>query len=274
MRRGREAGAGAQNCLVARAVADGEGRGARAIVRLCHTGPMGRTGNILDVRVKLALLLAYSVSLFLADSLAGIAALAVMLAAAAAAARARVSRVLRAGVPAYVIAAFIAAYQLVAAGWTAAVLVGSRLLLLVWASLVLMESATATALTDAARRLLAPLQRVGVPVRDFTTALSIALRFMPLLAQELAAVRAAQASRGAALGVGPLPQRLRAYGGLMLPVLVGLFRRADRLACAMDARCFGATQSPTSLQSTKLATRDWVVLVLGVGMCVGIAVIW
>ena len=169
--------------------------------------------------------------------------------------------------PAYVIAAFLLLYNGASLGWTSALVVTGRILLLVYASVVLVSLSTATELTAALQRLLAPLGRVGLPVRDATTALSIALRFMPVTAEELAAVRRAQAARGATFDSGGLVGRLRAYGGLMVPLFVGLFRRADRLACAMDARCFGAAKTPVYLDEARFSAADVVALAVGVGLC-------
>mgnify|MGYP000458919523 FL=1 len=103
--------------------------------------------------------------------------------------------------------------------------------------------------------------------------LSIALRFMPLLSEELRAVRAAQASRGAAFESAGLVRRLRAYGGLMVPLFVGLFRRADRLASAMEARCYGASGVPTSLDGRRFAFGDGAALLVGVVACAAFALI-
>ncbi len=151
----------------------------------------------LDGRVKIALLMAFSVALFWAHSLSALAAAAALLAAVMAFGQVRWAAVLKGGAPAYVIAAFLLVYNGMSLGWTAGTVVAARVLLLVWGSLVLVSLATATELSEALRRLLAPLGRVGLPVRDVTTAFSIALRFIPLTAEELAGVRAAQASRGA-----------------------------------------------------------------------------
>lgn len=221
----------------------------------------------LDGRVKIALLVAYSVCLFLIDGLAGLAAATLLLAAAGAAGRLTLGSVLRAAAPAYVIAAFLLLYNGVNLGWAPALVVTGRILLLVYASIVLVSLSTATELTAALQRLLAPLGRLGLPVRDATTALSIALRFMPVTAEELAAVRRAQAARGATFDSGGVAGRLRTYGGLMVPLFVGLFRRADRLACAMDARCFGAAKRPTHLDEPRFTAVDAVVLAVGAGLC-------
>ena len=225
----------------------------------------------LDALAKLGLLLAYSIALFVAVTPLALGMLAVVLAVAAAMARVSLLRVARTAAPVYLIAAFLLAYNVAASGWVAGVLVAARIVLLTWASIVMVRASNDAELADALRRLLAPLGHWGLPVHDFATALTLALRFMPLMAEELAAVRAAQASRGASFsGEGPVAA-LRAYGGLMVPVLVGLFRRADRLAAAMDARCFGASERPTSLTDAVFTVRDGIVLVGGAALCLALA---
>lgn len=256
----------------ARARADGAERSGGEARRVVPIGARGALRG-LDARVKIALMLAYSVALFCAKGLAGLGVAAALLAAVALFGRVPLVRLLREGAFAYLIVGFLLVYNIVASGWLAGVAVAARLVLLVWASLLLMALSTPMELSEALRRLLSPLGRLGLPVRDFTTSLSIALRFMPLLSEELRAVRAAQASRGAAFEDAGLVRRLRAYGGLMVPVLVGLFRRADRLAAAMEARCYGASGEPTSLVERRFSAGDGAVLLVGVAACVAFALV-
>ena len=86
-------------------------------------------------------------------------------------------------------------------------------------------------------------------------------------------MRAAQASRGAAFEDEGIVRRLRAYGGLMVPLFVGLFRRADRLASAMEARCYGASGEPTSLDGRRFSFGDGAALLFGVAACAAFALI-
>ncbi len=223
----------------------------------------------LDGRTKILLLVGYTVALFAARSLGAALVLALVLLVVALRGKISLLRLVRQGLPSYPIAVFLLGYNVVASGWVPAMLVAARVVLLVYASLILMDCSTPTELTAALQRFLRPLRRWGIPVHDGVTALSIALRFMPLMAEELAAVRAAQRSRGAAFDGPGFLARLQAYGGLMVPVLVGLFRRADRLACAMDARCFGAMDEPTSLSCGRLGLRDGGVLLIGLVVCGG-----
>ena len=227
----------------------------------------------MDARAKIGLLVAYSVALFCTENLLGLGVATALLAAVAFVGGVPVARLLSEGAFAYPLVGFLLVYNVAASGWLAGIAVALRLLLLVWASLLLMALSTPAELSEALRQLLSPLGRLGLPVRDFTTSLSIALRFMPLLSEELRAVRAAQASRGAAFEGAGLVRRLRAYGGLMVPLFVGLFRRADRLASAMEARCYGASGIPTSLDGRRFAFGDGAALLVGVVACAVFALI-
>lgn len=246
--------------------------GAGEARRAARIGAKG-TLRTVDARVKIGLLVAYSVALFCTENLLGLGVAAALLAAVASVGDVPVARLLREGAFAYLIVGFLLVYNVAASGWLAGIAVALRLLLLVWASLLLMALSTPAELSEALRQLLSPLGRLGLPVRDFTTSLSIALRFMPLLSEELRAVRAAQASRGATFEGAGLVRRLRAYGGLMVPLFVGLFRRADRLASAMEARCYGASGVPTSLDGRRFAFGDGAALLVGVVACAAFALI-
>ncbi|MDY2777815.1 MAG: energy-coupling factor transporter transmembrane protein EcfT [Collinsella sp.] len=123
-------------------------------------------------------------------------------------------------------------------GAEAAILYTIRFLLLLIAGSLLMLTTTPTSLTDALGWLLAPLERIGVPVAEGTLVLSIALRFVPTLAREADNIVAANIARGASFeGKGPV-QRARAFIPLVVPLFASAIRHADNLGRAMDARCY------------------------------------
>ena len=122
-----------------------------------------------------------------------------------------------------------------------------RIVVLVGCSLAVASSTEPTEMSDAVVRLLRPLARLGLPIAGLGTVLSIALRFIPLVGSELQRIRTAQRARGASFDRGPLLRRIRMWATVLTPLIVGLFRRADRLAAAMSARCYagaGAVQVP------------------------------
>ena len=154
--------------------------GAGEARRATRIGAKG-TLRTVDARVKIGLLVAYSVALFCTENLLGLGVAAALLAAVASVGDVPVARLLREGAFAYLLVGFLLVYNVAASGWLAGIAVALRLLLLVWASLLLTALSTPAELSEALRRLLSPLGCLGLPVRDFTMSLSIALRFMPLL---------------------------------------------------------------------------------------------
>lgn len=167
----------------------------------------------------------------------------------------------------------IGAFGFVPAGFARGCFYALRILLLVVASLLVCFTTTSTALMQAFSSFLAPLRALRVPVDDIASVLSIALRFIPLVAEELGRIHDAQWSRGAKFSEGGLATRLRAWATVMVPLFVGMFRRADALAVAMDARCYGMPGARrSSLARRRFDAKAALTLVVGVAVCVALAV--
>lgn len=229
-----------------------------------------------DARVKVALLPIYSVALFFIDTWWGMALFACGLAAAVAAARLPVGMLCALAAPVGALGLFAAVYQVataesVAVGLSFGLLVAIRMLLLAVSSLVVCLTTTSTELTGAFACLFAPLAALSVPVDDIALTLSLAVRFIPLTAEELTRVHDAQLSRGAPFATGGLLACLRTWGTVFIPLFVGLFRRADALATSMEARCYGAA-SRTSLKEDSLRVSEGC-LFAGIALACG-AVAW
>lgn len=149
-----------------------------------------------------------------------------------------------------------------AGGISAALLYTARFFLLLVAGSLLTLTTTPVALTDAAESLLAPLERLGVPVRQGTLVLSIALRFVPTLSQEAENVIAAQTARGADLEGKSALAYARACVPLVVPLFASALRHAENLGRAMDARCYtGAAR--THYHVMRLNARRDSVAILG-----------
>lgn len=123
-----------------------------------------------------------------------------------------------------------------------------------------------TPITDLARgleRLLAPLARLRFPAHEVALVLTIALRFVPVLAQEMERVVRAQVARGADFG-GRSRLRFIQQTRQLLPLLVPLFlislRRAEELALAMEVRCYAGGTGRTHLVRLHARPADFVAL--------------
>lgn len=204
-----------------------------------------------DARVKLLLLLAYSVAIFFVHTWWGMGAFVAVVVLGVVVGCIPARRMLVPLVPVAILAAFAVVFACVSSptveGLSNGLIVGVRMLALVAASFVVCLTTTSTALLRAFAWLIGPLRIIRVPVDDIAYTLSLALRFIPVVAEELALVRAAQKARGGGLQSLSFTRKLKIWGAAFTAVFIGLFRHADALATAMDARCYGATEKRTSL---------------------------
>lgn len=262
----------------------------------------------LDARVKLVLLLAYSVTLFFLHTWTGLLAAAAVCVGVSVVAEVPFGKLLRLLIPLYVIlivtlifnsfsfdvtqtalsygvgnvsagvfASFdpvplIADFGFVPVGFVQGMYYVLRVVFLVLASLVVSFTTTSTALIDALNDFLRPLRVLRVPTDDIAMIISIAIRFIPVTAEELFRIQAAQKSRGAIFEEGGIIRRIKAWQPVLIPLFVSLFRRANNLAHAMEARCYGMSDCRTRLFPRDFTLSSAGVLTVGLALCVGAAV--
>lgn len=140
-------------------------------------------------------------------------------------------------------------------GVDAAVLFSLRLAAVVTTAALLTLTTSPLELTDGLESLLRPLRRVGVPAHELAMTVSIALRFIPVLAEEADRIRKAQIARGAEFGGGPVA-RARKLVPLLVPLFLSAFERADRLAVAMEARGYRGGEGRTHYRQLRLGRLD------------------
>lgn len=230
----------------------------------------------LDARIKCVVLLIVSISVFLVSTWAAEGLLACFVVVFAILARARFVRIAKLSIPLLIILAIIvvcnsltfdagtplssqggfgalqgievSAEPLVISGLVGISLQGCvlalgyalRILIVFVLGYVITCTTTAEALMAAIQWFLSPLRAIKVPVDDIAMVLSLALRFIPLMALELNQLRQAQEARGAQFVQGGLWKRVSAWMVVLIPLVVALYRRATTIALAMESRCYGA----------------------------------
>ena len=143
-----------------------------------------------------------------------------------------------------------------------AVQMSVRLALLVAGTSMLTLTTAPLQLTDGLESLLRPLKAIRFPVHEMAMMMSIALRFIPTLAEEADRIRKAQAARGADFDTGGLFKRAASLIPLLVPLFVGAFRRAEELATAMEARCYHGGEGSTKLTVMHMGGRDYISLLI------------
>lgn len=155
-------------------------------------------------------------------------------------------------------------------GVNTAVFTVLRIVCLIIGSSLLTYTTTPTALTDGIERLFSPLRYLHIEVHDIAMMMTIALRFIPTLIDEVDRIMNAQKARGADLESGGLVQRAKALVPVFVPLLLSAFRRADDLAYAMDCRCYHGGDGRTRMKQMKLHGKDFVALSVVAVVFVGI----
>ncbi len=131
-----------------------------------------------------------------------------------------------------------------------------RLIFLIICSTLMTLTTTPNQLTDALESIGRPLTVLHVPVHEVAMMMSIALRFIPILAEETDKIEKAQMARGADFESGGLIQKIKAMVPLLVPLFISAFRRANDLAMAMEARCYRGGDGRTKMKPLVYEKRD------------------
>ena len=134
---------------------------------------------------------------------------------------------------------------------------GVRLVYLITATTLLTLTTSPIALTDGLESLLKPLKAIRFPVHELAMMMTIAMRFIPTLIEETDKIMKAQTARGAEFDSGNVLKRARGMVPLLVPLFVSAFRRADELAFAMESRCYNGGKGRTRMKVMHMHMRDF-----------------
>jgi energy-coupling factor transporter transmembrane protein EcfT len=225
----------------------------------------------LDVRMKLALLAATSLASLQLD-FAGIGLMALPLLAAAAVCRRGLrfqsselrwiglllgfvfaARVLSTdGTPAF----SVLSLDITREGLREGALTGLRLALVFLVGTLLMATTRPAEVKAGLQWFLKPLP--FVPADRVGTMLGLLVRFIPVIFEEVARASDAQRARAVENHRNPLRRAVK----LGVPIMNRIFERSDRLALAMEARCYSERRTQPALRASR---KDWVWFGLGCG---------
>ncbi len=101
---------------------------------------------------------------------------------------------------------------------------------------------------------------------------TIALRFLPILGEQLESIGQAQASRGVsheAQSRWRVVRNARQLAALIVPLFVDVYRRSEEMVMAMQARCYQGGKGRTHLNELHFAGADYLALGLAVVVAAG-----
>ncbi|WEV76267.1 energy-coupling factor transporter ATPase [Bifidobacterium sp. ESL0800] len=147
-------------------------------------------------------------------------------------------------------------------GVMAAILYTCRFGLVILLGIILLQTTTPTALTDGFGSLLSPLRRLGLHTQELALVMSLALRFLPTLADEARNIMDAQAARGGSIETGTPAKRIKAIVAIIVPIFAGALRHSDNLSLALDARSYEEGIHRTHWHAMRVTGKDMIFIIL------------
>ncbi len=144
-------------------------------------------------------------------------------------------------------------------------------LVVVFRTLTLILVTPLTILTTDINSLVVGLVRMCVPYK-VAFVLSATLRFVPLLVNEVNNIIEAQRLRGLALEKMNIPQRLRIYSRIAVPLILGAMVRSQQIEVALASRAFSGTPERTYVHESVLRRAD--VALIALCAIVSLAATW
>ena len=220
--------------------------------------PANSPVHALDPRAKMLILAEIMFTVFPSGSLASLSICALALYGAVRLSGLSIGMLARSCRPVFFLAFFTFTFNAVAILWGeswdkeafllglgAGAVAAARLLLLVSFAMLLPLTTPPLSLADGMESVLSPFKRFGFPVHECAMMMGVALRFLPLLMEETDRIVKAQLSRGARLDQGNPIRRMKAFLPVIIPLFIVIFKRADELALAMEARGYRGSEGRT-----------------------------
>jgi len=148
-----------------------------------------------------------------------------------------------------------------------------RLIMLIIGSSILTLTTTPIQLTDAIESALKPLKKIRVPAHEIAMMMTIALRFIPTLIEEMDKIMKAQMARGADFDTGGIIKKARSLVPLLVPLFISAFRRAEDLALAMESRCYRGDIGRTRMKQMRYALRDLAAFIVILAFIAGVFIL-
>jgi len=153
---------------------------------------------------------------------------------------------------------FIISWEgLISAGWLL-----WRLAVVLMVSAAITFTTTPMQLTAALDKMLMPLTRIGLPVREMSMMINLALRFIPTLFQEARLLFIARWSRGASFTRGGITNIIKGVVPFIVPLITNVFHRAEELALALEARCYRVGAVRSRMNPLKYKPIDYMAVLL------------
>ncbi len=119
------------------------------------------------------------------------------------------------------------------------------------------------------REIIQGLVQLRIPY-EIAFMVSVAIRFLPLIRNEIRDTMIAIQLRGVEMDKIPLRKRIQIYSYIFMPVITGAIRKAQTLSMAMETRAFRAYPTRTSYMVLRFSAKDYIIIAASVVFTVSV----
>ncbi len=115
-----------------------------------------------------------------------------------------------------------------------------RTITIIGLSFVFIQTTTSIEIMDAIEHLLLPLRFLKIRTRDISLIMSISIQFIPIIFSDFERIKKAQIIRGADFSDKSIRGTIKTVIPVVIPAFISVFRRADELSMAIEARGYNS----------------------------------
>jgi energy-coupling factor transport system permease protein len=152
---------------------------------------------------------------------------------------------------------FLLAITMIFGGsWYTAIITIIKIVLGISYTMILTYTTSKSEITYGLEQVFKPLSKIGVPVKQLSLTLTLALRFIPTVFEKTDKIMKSQASRGIDFKHTNLKGKVIAISSMIVPMFVLSFKKADAIADAMEVRLYNCNAKRTNYRFNKWSRID------------------
>ncbi|MDD2203008.1 MAG: energy-coupling factor transporter transmembrane protein EcfT [Bacilli bacterium] len=150
--------------------------------------------------------------------------------------------------------------------WYLAITITLKIILGIIYIMILTYTTSKSEITYALERVFKPLSLLKIPVKKMSLSLTLVLRFIPALFEQIEKIMKAQASRGIDFIHTNVKGKMIAISSMIVPIFTLSFKKANATAGVMDVRLYSLNAKRTNYRFNKWSSFDENIVLLHFGL--------
>ncbi len=140
--------------------------------------------------------------------------------------------------------------------------ISTRLYLFLIVAIIFTTTTKETEIANSIEWFITPLRIIKVPTYEISMIITLAIRFVPLMIEDLIMISIAQTSRGHNIYNGNLRTKFKGLIKSLLPMLILAFKRSDDISNAMIIRGYEVGKKRSKFAKNKFFILEWLTIII------------